>query len=77
MGGASVALLSVVTTADAQTIHDLHQMSIDQMTDFDVTPVTGTSEALSAASRYIVTAHGLSVKNDTLNFPNILLVCGA
>ena len=57
------------TTVEAKTIRDLQQMSIDQF--------TGTREAISAASRYIVWAHGLSEKNITPDLPNMLLVCGA
>jgi hypothetical protein len=52
-------------------------MSIEQLKDFDFTPVRGTSEALGAASRYIVTAHGLTEKNYTPNFSNVLLAYGA
>lgn len=39
-------------------------------------PLTGTSETLRAASRYSVTAHGPSDRNDTANFTGMLLVCG-
>jgi hypothetical protein len=77
VGGAIVASLSVVITADAQTICDLQQMFIDQLKEFDFTPVRGTSEPLSVANRYVVTAHDLSEKNDTPNFPNMLLAFGA
>jgi hypothetical protein len=77
VGGTIVAALLVVSTADPQAICNLRQLSIDQSKDFDVTRVVGTSEVLSAASRYIGATHGLSEKNDAPNFLNMLLEYGA
>ena len=66
MGGAVAASLLANSAAGARIIYDLQQMSIDVSKDFDLTSVTRSSEVFSAASR-----------NDTPNFVNLLLVCGA
>jgi hypothetical protein len=67
----------VVLAFVGSAIDGVQQMSIDQLKDFDVTSVARTSEDLSAASHYIVTARDRSEKNDAANFANMLLVCGA